>query len=76
MKSWFIFYINGKQVGTWANNADEAKENMIAEFGDIPMEFIGINYNDIGPKVDEAIYRGMSGVDMMIASGLLNYWRM
>lgn len=56
MKSWFVYLINGKKIGTWANNTDEAKRNLRAEYGDVPMEFVGI----------------MSSVDMMIATGTMN----
>ena len=72
MKTWFVFLINGKKIGTWANNDKEAKRNMIAEFGDIPMEFIGMDLNGFGPQPDEVIHRGMSPVDTMIAYGFVN----
>ncbi len=72
MKSWFVYLINGKKIGTWANNTEEARKNLIAEYGDVPMEFIGINYDDLGAQPEKVIYRGMSSVDMMIATGTLN----
>lgn len=72
MKSWFVYLINGKKIGTWANNTEEAERNLRKEFGDVPMEFIGINYDDIGAQPEKVIYRGMSSVDMMIATGMMN----
>jgi len=72
MKTWFVYLINGKKIGTWANNTDEAERNLRAEFGDIPMEFIGTSYGEHGGvQPEEVIHRGMSPVDAMIASGLL-----
>ena len=72
MKSWFVYLVNGKKIGTWANNEAEAKRNMIAEYGDVPMEFIGINYGRLGAQPEEIIHRGMSPVDTMIAFGFVN----
>ena len=72
MKSWFVFSVNGKKIGTWANNFAEAKGNMVAEYGDVPMEFVGINYGDLGAQPEGVIHRGMSAVDVMIAYGLGN----
>ena len=70
MKTWFVYLINGKKIGTWANNPDDAKGNLIAEFGDVPMEFLGIEMCGIGAEPEEIICRGMSPVDKMIAFGL------
>lgn len=72
MKSWFVYRINGKKIGTWANNTEEAEQNLRKEFGDVPMEFVGINYDDLGAQPEKVIYRGMSAVDMMIATGMMN----
>ena len=72
MKSWFVFLINGKKIGTWANNIDEAHRNLIAEFGNIPMEFVGVNNGKIGAHYDDVIYRGMTQMDKMIAFGALS----
>ena len=72
MKTWFVYLINGKKVGTWANNNAEAERNLRKEFGNIPMEYVGMNYGKLGTSVDEVIYTGMSTVDLMIASGIMN----
>lgn len=74
MKTWFVYLINGKKIGTWANNTDEAERNLRKEFGDIPMEFVGIHYDrQLGPQPDKVVYTGMSAVDIMIASGGLKW---
>jgi len=72
MKSWFVYLINNEEVGTWANNTEEAEKNLRKEFGDVPMEFVGINYNDLGAQPERVIHRGMGTVDMMIATGMIN----
>ena len=72
MKSWFVYLINGKKIGTWANNTEEAEKNLRKEYGDVPMEFVGINYRKLGTQPEKVIYRGMSAVDMMIATGMMN----
>ena len=72
MKSWFVYLINGKKIGTWANNTEEAEQNLQEEYGDVPMEFVGINYGDLGAQPEKVIHRGMSPVDMMIATGMMN----
>ena len=72
MKSWFVFLVNEKKIGTWASNFTEAKGNLVAEYGDVPMEFIGINYGKLGAQPEAVIHRGMSVVDTMIAYGLGN----
>lgn len=73
MKTWFVYYINEKKVGTWANNEYEARKNLIAEYGNVPMEYIGMYFGDgIGETPDEIVYRGMSAVDSMIAHGYIN----
>lgn len=72
MKTWFVYLINGKKVGTWANNNAEAERNLRKEFGNIPMEYVGMNYGKLGTSVDEVIYTGMSTVDLMIATGIMN----
>lgn len=72
MKTWLVFLVGGKKIGTWANNFAEAEANMVAEYGDIPMEFVGINYGDLGAQPETVIHRGMSAVDTMIAYGLGN----
>lgn len=72
MKSWFVYLINGKKIGTWANNTEEAERNLRAEYGDVPMEFVGINSGKLGAQFDKVIYRGMSAVDMMLATGMVN----
>ena len=71
MKSWFVYLINNEKIGTWANNTEEAERNLRAEYGDVPMEFVGINYRKLGPQPEKVIYRGMSPVDMMIATGMI-----
>lgn len=50
MKSWFIYLINGKLIGAWANNTDEAEKKLQAKYGCIQMEFVGIKYGKIGPQ--------------------------
>lgn len=72
MKSWFVYLINGNKIGTWANNTEEAEKNLREEYGDIPMEFIGINYGKLGAQPEKVIHRGMSAVDTMIATGMMN----
>lgn len=72
MKSWFVYLINGKKIGTWANNTEEAERNLRKEYGDVTMEFVGINYNDLGAQPEKVIHRGMSAVDTMIATGMMN----
>ena len=73
MKGWFIFCVNGEKIGTWANGPEEAKKNLRHFFGDVPMEYLGIQWSEnLGPKADDYIYDGMSTTDMMIASGCLN----
>ena len=72
MKSWFVYLVNGEKIGTWANNAEEAERNLREEFGDVPMEFIGINYGKLGAQPEKVTHRGMSPVDMMIATGMMN----
>lgn len=81
MKSWFVYLINGNKIGTWANNTKEAEKNLREEFGDVLMEFIGINYGKYGEQPEKVIHVGMSPVDTMIATGMVNalvglrYWR-
>ena len=70
MKSWFVYLINGKKIGTWANSTKEARRNMIEEFGDVPMEFLGIKFDEFGAQPEQMIHRGMSTVDRMIAYNL------
>lgn len=70
MKTWFVFLINGEKIGVWANNDNEARQKMIKHYGDIPMEFIGIDMPLLRVKSDHVIYDGMSAVDIMIATGL------
>lgn len=72
MKSWFVYLINEKKIGTWANNTEEAEQNLRKEYGDVPMEFVGINYGKLGAQPEKTIHRGMSAVDMMIATGMMN----
>lgn len=72
MKSWFVYLVNNIKIGTWANNTEEAERNLREEYGDVPMEFIGINYGKLGAQYGEVIYRGMSAVDTMIATGMMN----
>lgn len=72
MKSWFVYLINGKKIGTWANNTEEAEKNLREKYGNVPMEFVGINYGKLGEQPEEVIHRGMSTVDMMIATGMMN----
>lgn len=72
MKSWFVYLINGKKIGTWANNTEEAEQNLRKEFGDVQMEFVGINYGKLGAQPEKVIHRGMSAVDTMIATGMMN----
>ena len=72
MKIWFVFLINGEKVGTWANNTDEAVKNLIAEYGNVPMKYIGIYWgNKLGAEPDRVTRKGMSALDVAIASGLL-----
>lgn len=70
MKAWFVYLINGKQVGTWANNTDEAEENLKKEYGNVKMEYLGNNCYNPSIKIDEFTHKGMSAVDTMIAYGL------
>lgn len=70
MKSWFVYLIEGRKIGVWANNTEEAEEKLVAEYGNASIEFVGINYGCIGAQPEELIYRGMSSVDMIIASRL------
>lgn len=72
MKTWFVYLINGKKIGTWAKNAEEAERNLREEYGDVPMEFIGIYNGKIGAEPEMVMHRGMSAVDMMIATGMMN----
>ena len=72
MKTWFVYLINGKKIGTWANNTDEAKRNLRKKYGDVEMKFIGINCGDVGVQPEEIIHTGMSPVDTMIAFGFAN----
>lgn len=72
MKAWFVFLINGVKVGTWANNINEARQNMISHYGDIPMEYIGINYHGEKSTAPNVVIKdGMSSVDIGIAFGLM-----
>ena len=66
-----MYLINGKKIGTLANNTEEAERNLREEYGDAPMEFVGINNGKLGAQPEKVIYRGMSSVDMMIATGAL-----
>lgn len=72
MKAWFVFLINGKQVGTWANNTTEARENLVKEYGNVKMEYMGNTCHNPKVKIDEITHEGMSAVDIMIAYGLTN----
>ena len=75
MKTWFIYLIDGKRVATWANNCIEARNNLRKEYGsDICMDFVGIDWHlgHENEKADEYCYSGMSCVDFMIASGILD----
>lgn len=72
MKSWFVYLINNEKIGTLANNTEEAERNLREEYGDVPMEFVGINYEKLGAQPEKVIYRGMSAVDTMIATGMMN----
>lgn len=72
MKSWFVYLINGEKIGTWANNTEEAERNLRKEYGNVPMEFVGINYGKLGVQPEKVIHRGMSAVDTMIATGMMN----
>ena len=75
MKTWFIYLINGKKIGTWTDNTDEAERNLREVFGDdIAMEFVGTHYaRDVGPQPDKVIYTGMTAVDFMTAFGGLRF---
>ena len=72
MKTWFVYLINNEKIGTWANNTEEAEKNLRKEYGDVPMEFVGINYGKLGAQPEKVIYRGMSAIDTMIATGMMN----
>ena len=72
MKSWFVYLINGKMIGAWANNNDEAEKNLQAEYGCVQMEFVGIKTGKIGPQPEIYIRNGMTPLDSVIASGFLN----
>ena len=72
MKSWFVYLINNEKIGTWANNTEEAERNLREEYGDVPMEFVGINYRKLGAQPEKVIYRGMNHMDMIIATGMIN----
>ena len=67
MKTWFVYLINGKQVGTWANNTNEAEENLKKEYGNVEMEYIGNNCYNPRIKIDEITHKGMSAVDVIMA---------
>ena len=34
MKRWFVYLIAENQIGTWANNSDEAEKNLRDKYGD------------------------------------------
>ena len=72
MKSWFVFLVDGKKVGTWAKNYEEAMANMLSEFWDVPLEYLGINYGKLGTQPEKVTHRGMSAVDLMLAYGFGN----
>ena len=71
MKTWFVYLINGKNVATWANNSEEAEENLVKEYGNVEMKYVTtIFFRNPKIKIDEVTYIGMSAVDKMIACGL------
>ena len=74
MKTWFVYLINGKKIGTWANNNVQAEENLRRDFGNVPMKFLGISYGrKLGIQPEEITYSGMSSVDVVIATGMLDF---
>ena len=73
MKAWFVYLISGKKIGVWANNNAQAEINLRREYGNVTMEFLGVNYGKgFGVQPDNIIYSGMSPVDMIIATGMIN----
>lgn len=67
MKTWFIYLINGKRIGTWANNTEKAKENLIKIYGNVEMKYIGNTCYNPKEKIDKFTHKGMSAVDIMMA---------
>lgn len=72
MKTWFVYIVDGKKIGTWANNNKEAERNLHAKYGNIPMKYVGNVCHDIKLEPDDIITTGMSAVDTMIAFDLIN----
>lgn len=73
MKAWFVYLISGKKIGVWANNNAQAEINLRREYGDVQAEFIGVNYSKkFGVQPDNIIYSGMSPIDVIIATGMMN----
>ena len=74
MKAWFVYLINGKRIAIWANNSEEAEKKLSAEYGNVDMKYLGIDYgcNGCTVKADGYCTRGMSLCDRMIASGMAN----
>ena len=72
MKTWFVYLIKGQKIGTWANNNAEAERNLRREYGDVPMEFVGMEFGKLGTHPEKVITTGMSVTDMMIATGALD----
>ena len=72
MKAWFVYIIDGKKIGTWANNNEEAEQNLRKKYGDISMQYVGNTCHNIDLQPDDIIYTGMSTTDKMIAFGFMN----
>ena len=70
MKTWFIFRVNGENVGVYTNSAENGMKIIRSEYGeDVVAEFIDIDwFNNIEFR---RLRRGMSSVDCMIASGMI-----
>ena len=71
MKTWFVYLINGKRVGTWENNIKKAEENLVKEYGNVEMEYVGNVCYDPKIKIDKVTNIGMNTVDKMITYGLV-----
>ena len=76
MKTWFIYLVNGKKVAVWVNNSDEGYKRIKKKYGDIPIQFLGMKLFDDDTGADEYLSTGMTSVDFMIASGILDYFSM
>ena len=71
MKTWFVYLINGKWVETWANDTKKAEENLVKEYDNVEMEYVGNSCYDPKIKIDKVTNIGMNTVDKMITYGLV-----